>query len=762
MISTTASPAPASDELPETKVQQIIDRVRELRRKSLGKASEARGAFADYGLIDQSILDRHSAGFVDGSLPRLLPADPTLRGQLVRLGVLDEQGNECFVGSVVFPIDSADGRRVNLWMCGKDGASHFLLGRPIALWNAIAAKHSAHLYVFTDPIEALSAVASDIANVVALDSEQGQPDHTAISGWGVQRLTIVVPDTPEGAKQGEQIEKRMQPLKSSMVKLPGCQTINELFRTKGAKALAAAIMNATQGLEVIAIRGMEPRADGFDYEIGSGRRYRVRGIAHGPQKLTVIVSREVGEKIHLDKVDMLSARSRKELAREIARIFREPADLAEADVIKLLAACERRIAMPNPGGGPSPAPGTIPEADRKLGEAFGRDPNLVALILADYEQFKLVGERANKLLSYLTMSSRKLRRPLAVLTVSSSGSGKSALQEVTVLFCPPEDVEKITNLSSKALYHKEKDSLKSKLVAFEEAEGVKKADYPLRALMSSGELRTEVAIKDSVTGKLTTMTNTVEGPIAVLLTTTSLALNAETISRFFVTSINDSREQTRAIQEIQRRDETLEGLAAEQGQAEILRRHHAFQRLLQPLRVLNPLINEVEFNDDRVSARRELPKRLRLIQAIAFLRQLQKPVKYLGGTAYVEVDQVDLRIARELSAELFSHSVAELSPMAHGLLLQLAKMAAETRRASPSENPPEPEPFTFTARLVREYTGSPNSSLQRHLRELCEFEYVVRESGRQGRTCRYRLDWEASGVVAPLEGKSPQLPTVSR
>jgi ABC-type dipeptide/oligopeptide/nickel transport system ATPase component len=448
--------------------------------------------------------------------------------------------------------------------------------------------------------------------------------------------------------------------------------------------------------------------------------------------------------MHLDKVDMHSARSRKEFAREVTRIFREPADLVEADVAKLLAACERRVAMLNPPGTPAPAPGTIPEADRKIGEAFGRDPKLISIILADYERFGLVGERTNKLLSYLTMTSRKLRRPLALLIVSSSGSGKSALQDVTVKFCPSEGVEKITNLSEKALYHKERDSLKGKLVAFEEASGIKKADYPLRVFISAGELTTEVAIKDSTTGKLTTMRNRVEGPIAVMVTDTSLALNPETISRFIITSVDDSKEQTRAIMEIQRREETLEGLVAEQGNDEILRRHHAFQRLLQPLRVVNPISSEVEFEDDRLSARRELPKRFRLIQAVAFLRQLQKPVKYAGAIAYIEVDKTDLKIARELTDELLGHGVAELSPMAHGLLLQLVRMRDAQPKAAASVPDREQEPLVFTCRQVREFTGAPNSSLQRHLKELCGFEYIVQESGRRGLTCRYRLDWDAS------------------
>lgn len=732
-------------DLPEHQVQKIIDRLRGLYHQNIAKSSGSRAALAELGFKDQALIERYMVGYCDGNLATLLVADKSLRNQVTQLGVLDDQGKELLVGPV-FPVDSADGRRVTLWSCSPDGMSRFLSMRPVPLWNAIAAKHSTTLYVFENPIEALSVAGAGHSNVTALDPNIGEPDHKAISGWGVQGLTVVVSDTPEGIAKGKKIQAKLEPLKSELVLVPDCTSLNELYRTKGAKALAEAIVAATHGLEALEIPGMELREDGFDLTT-SVRVYRVRSLRIGLQMLTAVISLELGDKFHLDRVDMLSAPSRKKFVVEIVRLFQVPADHAEAEMIKLLRAC-RKLAK-KAGGAPArtPAPGTVPEADRELGLAFGRDPNLIDLILADYEHFGLIGERANKLLSYFTMSSRKLKRPLAVLTVAISGSGKSAMQEATVLFCPPDEVETVTIFSGKALFHKDRDSLKNKVIAIEEAEGARQADYPLRVIISAGVLTTEVAVKDAVTGKLTTVRNKVEGPVAVLLTTTSLSMNPETISRFFVTSVNDSREHTRAIQDQQRKEHTLEGLAEEQKRPDILRRQHAFQRLLQPVRVVNPLVRQVEFDDDSVSARRELPKRLRLVQAVAFVRQMQKPVKHLGQVAYVEVDEVDLKIARDLMQELFAHHLAELSPMALGLLRQLSRMRTEAHKVAPPADPSDP--FMFTCRQARDFTGMPNSSLHRHLKELCAFEFAVREFGRRGQTCLYRLDWEEPAVGLP-------------
>ena len=750
-----ASSAANADATPENQVQRLIDRLREIYRKNLSKSATARTALGALGFTDAALLDRYGIGYSDGTLPKMLPTEPTLRNQLKQLGVVDENGAECLTGCIIFPVDDADGRRVTLWACPVDGPapSRLLLNRRIPLWNAAVAKQASQLFVFEDPVEALSAAAAGFTNVSALDPEAGEPDQKAIVGWGVPSVSVIVPATPAGTERGRKIQARLQPLKSQLVCLPNCTGLNSMLREKGPKVLAAAIVAASHGLEALEIPGMVPRTDGLDFMIGD-RHYRVRGLQAGPQKLSAVISLEHAGRLHLDKVELLSSRSRKEFVREVVRLFTMPADHIEADLGKLIRACELRVTQSAGAGAPAPLPGTISEADRNLGEAFGRDPRLIELILADYAHCGLIGERANKLLSYLTMSSRKLPRPLAVLTVATSGAGKSALQEVTVSFCPPDETEKITIISGKALFHKERDSIKHKLIAFQEAEGARQADYALRVLISEGELTNEVTAKVPGTGKLTTVRNKVEGPVAVLLTTTSLALNPETISRFFVTSVNDSREQTRAIQTQQRREHTLEGLAEEQGRSAILSRHHAFQRLLQPVRVVNPLIEAVEFDDDRVSARRELPKRLRLIQAIAFVRQLQKPVKHLGPVPYIEVDATDLTLAHELVRELFANHLAELSPVALALLNQLATMRAELSRG-PLADPATS--FTFTCRQVRDFTGTPHSSLQRHLKELSAFEFIIRDGGHRGQTCHYRLDWDES-ATCPAPAHRPADP----
>jgi hypothetical protein len=233
------------------------------------------------------------------------------------------------------------------------------------------------------------------------------------------------------------------------------------------------------------------------------------------------------------------------------------------------------------------------------------------------------------------------------------------------------------------------------------------------------------------------MTNKVEGPTAVLLTTTDPETDPETKSRFIVTAMDESREQTLAVLAWQRRQQSREGMEQATARQEVMRRHWALQRLLEPLAVVNPYAQQLRFGDDRLTSRRDQPKYLRLMAAVALLRQRQKAVQRLEGPtaqAYIEVDAEDLRLANGLATELFGHSLDELSRPGYELLVLLDQM----RREQPSA-----DAFSFCRRDVREFGRWSHARVHRYLQELLELEYVWLE--RAGGRHRYRLRWDGSG-----------------
>ena len=110
--------------------------------------------------------------------------------------------------------------------------------------------------------------------------------------------------------------------------------------------------------------------------------------------------------------------------------------------------------------------------------------------------------------------------PLSVHILSSSGAGKSYLQDAVLSLCPEEDLIKLTSLTGQALFYKGEDSLRHKCLCIEEIAGAEGARYAVRNLISAKKLTIEATIKNPLSGKMETQTNTVYGPTAVFETTT--------------------------------------------------------------------------------------------------------------------------------------------------------------------------------------------------------------------------------------------------
>ena len=343
--------------------------------------------------------------------------------------------------------------------------------------------------------------------------------------------------------------------------------------------------------------------------------------------------------------------------------------------------------------------------------------NIFQSILNDYEALGIVGEESNKLMCYLAATTRLMEKPLNILVLSSSGAGKSTLQDKTLKLMPPEDVIRTSAISDKALFYQK--SLKGKILALEEAAGMKDT-YAIRTLISEGYL-----IQESVAG-CQSVTRYVEGGCSIFQTTTNPEINPETKSRFFVLGVDESREQTRRILEMQRKSQTLAGMIGNHDEFSIIQKHHIFQRLLNPYAVVNPYAEELFYEDDRLQARRDQPKFLNLCNAIAFLNQMKKSVHRYGNHEYIEVDRDDIQQAVNLASEVIGVNLDDLSIPARNLLEQLVKLNLKT----------------FTRREVMEKTGWTKTRLHIHLQELLDMELVILDSGKKNTLQKYKLLYE--------------------
>ena len=745
--------------------QKLLNKAAEFYHKALFKCPEGRAYLKARGLHEAALLETFRVGYANETIRDALPPEGDLLDDLKAVGILDAQGREHFRDCVTFPIFDERGNVVGMY--GRktidSKVKHLYLSGPHAgVFNPTCARAASSLLLTESIIDAATLWQAGYKNVTALYGTNGfTDDHRALLRKNpVEAVYLVLDGDDAGRRAAEKIGATLkaESLDVFTVKLPEGEDPNSFFQSHTVEEFDALLKAAAKKADApqsditakLGAEQIEEMSDGFAIRFTSvtgdrERSYRVRLIESDPRRLRATVKAVTADRtrFHIDTVDLLSARSRKAFVADVAALYREETDVLTVDLNRITAHGEARAMQSQK---PNAAPVfQLTEEDRKDAERFGKRRDLLEAIAQDIEKCGFLGERANALAAYLCMTSRKMEDPLALMIVSGSGAGKSALQDAALSFCPPEDLVKVTSLTERALFYKDELSLKHKVLALEEVAGAEDAAYAIRNLISSKVLTIESTIKDPLTGRLTTMENKVCGPTAVFQTTTRPDVDPETRSRFLVTTIDESRAQTAKILDAQRKARTLEGFRRKLAREAILKKHHAFQRLLRPLPVFNPFAALLTFSDERMLMRRDQPKYLALIETVAFLHQMQKPVKQLteGGKAfdYVEVSLRDIALANELAIEILGRSLDELSGPSRRLLLLTEEMVAARAR---ERGETAPNVF-FTRRELREFTRWSDYQIHHYLNQLVALEYLVPVCGRNGSQYQYRLVWDGQG-----------------
>ncbi len=457
--------------------------------------------------------------------------------------------------------------------------------------------------------------------------------------------------------------------------------------------------------------------------------YVLRGVSAGVAAyLRVPVRVERGDKSHLDRVDLSAARARKRFAEAAAKkLAVDPARIDE-HLIAILALLENRARdeIEKEARPVFAAPRLPTEEERRDALAVLRAPGILDRVGQDLEILGYVGESRAKRLVYLVSISRKLARPLAAILRSSPGSGKSALMELVSELAPPEDVVYLSELTPQALYYLEPGALKHKLVVVDERAGSERADYAIRTLLSRHTLTLAVTLSDAASGRRRTRLVEVEGPVAYLESTTEPLVNAENASRAIEVFLDESPEQTRRIQEAQRRERAGAG---RQDRARLVELHRNVQRGLEAAGVVIPYATHLAFPSERPRHRRDHDKFLRLIETSALLHQHQRERR--DGAIAATID--DYRIAYKLACGVIAHAAEEMTPAAREILALLR----------------DRELLEFTRRDLCRALGWPPIKVWRTLGELVRGDFVVPLSAKNGVRRVYRvLEFYASGPVA--------------
>ncbi|HEY6369674.1 MAG TPA: CHC2 zinc finger domain-containing protein [Candidatus Sulfotelmatobacter sp.] len=493
------------------------------------------------------------------------------------------------------------------------------------------------------------------------------------------------------------------------------------------------------------------------------RSYRVLGLekctSRGQMRVNVKVS---GHNVrgefcyHGDTLDMEAFRQRAafvkqaahELAvkeetihREVGQLWTALAELQRKQIARALAPQEETSLMT--------------DGEQAAAMDLLRDPRLLDRVLEDFERCGAVGEETNKKVSYLAAVSRLLPKPLAVVVQSSSSAGKSSLMEAVLDFIPEEHRESYTAMTGQALFYMGQKNLKHKILAIAEQQGAEAASYPLKLLQSEGKLNIASTGKDPVSGKHVTHEYVVEGPVMIFLTTTAHDVDEELMNRCLVLTVNEDREQTRAIHRKQRESQTLEGLRARMRQNKIVRLHRNAQRLLRPVQIVIEHLKEQGFPDAMTRTRRDHMKFLTLIQAITLLYQHQREIRTSTEDGepleYIEATEADVKLAWELANHVLMRSLDDVPPQTRRLLLLIDKIVTEECERLQIER----LDYRFTRATVRQHTGWGDSQLKKHLSRLEDLEYLALHRGAPGQSFVYALNFEMN------ENGRPVLPGLS-
>ncbi|WP_431890949.1 CHC2 zinc finger domain-containing protein [Pectobacterium colocasium] len=776
---------PVADIANEQERQALLHRVTEFYHHTLLNAPDAIAYLEKRRLNHPELVAQFRLGFANRTLGYRLPSKKlkdgaAIRAQLQTIGVMRDSGHEHLAGSLVVPVIDSHGQVRELYgrkLCDKLRAGtpkHLYLPGPHGgVWNEQALVASKSIILCESLIDAMSFWVAGYRNVTAAYGVNGFTEEMRESfiRHGVKQVLIAFDNDAAGDDGAVKLASALAAdgIAPFRVVFPAGMDANGYMCSvaepeaafgllvDGALPMGEAVSaepesvpqpeKPSQPAASLAAGVVVDALPNGELEIAlSGQQWHIRGMASvrvgsGAMKVNAQVIDTASGVVFADSVDMMSARSRA----GYARLAASELGLAESDLKRtlgrVLLALESHLSQPETGDNTSPELDDDAKVDALT---LLQDPNLISRLTDDLAACGVVGESTNLVAGYLAAVSRKLDKPLAVLIQSSSAAGKSSLMDAVLNLIPPEERLQYSAMTGQSLFYLGETNLQHKILAIAEEEGVRQAAYALKLLQSDGELTIASTGKDDATGNLVTKQYTVKGPVMLMLTTTAIDVDEELLNRCLVLTVNESREQTEAIHALQRHKQTLEGLLMENEKGYLTELHQNAQRLLKPLKVVNPFASQLTFLSDKTRTRRDHMKYLTLIQSVALLHQYQREVKTVSHRGqvieYIEVERSDIVLANKLAHEILGRTLDEMPPQTRKLLLLIQGMVnqlAHTQSKKPGE-------VRFTRRDIRDATQWSDSQLKLHCLRLAEMEYLLVHGGSRGHLLQYELLWDGT------------------
>lgn len=382
---------------------------------------------------------------------------------------------------------------------------------------------------------------------------------------------------------------------------------------------------------------------------GAGKWHPEYGECLVSGDVVIIADRDAPGRAHAAKVaDALDGVARSVRVMEAA-VGKDAADhIAAHKTIDQFVPVEKDPATSIPAGFSATVQ---PEPFAAEPPAIAYSPDVLAEFVNALHSCGVAGEDRFAQVTYLSLTSRVLERPVSLAAKGPSSAGKSFVVQEVVGFFPADAVYALSAMSEHALAYST-EPLGHRFLILYEAAGLDSdfASYLLRSLLSEGRIRYETVEKKRGEGMVPRLIER-EGPTGLIVTTTAVSLHPENETRLLSVPANDTPEQTKSIMRMLAR-EGSQGVGVDRGEWRAFQTWIAAQdnRVTIPFAVLlAELVPPVA-----VRLRRDFATVRDLIKAHAILHQATRRRDQQGC---IVATIADYAAVRELIADLVADEV---------------------------------------------------------------------------------------------------------
>lgn len=708
-------------------------------QKTLEMHERAQRFLSNRPITEPFVLESYALGYSDGRVEEFAKENDQVLKELERVGLL-RNGNDVFRGCIIIPVFDENKEAANIvgYSIWPQKQKRFISLGPHGMFNAPFLSKSGELVLTNNPMHSLALIAAGIANTTFVFGDEKKYGQFCRE-HGIRKVLFTYDGSArlfyDLTSSGISTHRAVLDVERILKEASSADQLKELINGAMEEEAQQVSDDAIQEIE----HGFLFRLPLFIYRV-------IGNFNEFTMSLKVNIRAIRDQNVFVDSIDLYRNRDRQNFIFNLMEQFdiRDQLQL-EQDLTTILTVIEKHKEQREKDS--SKKKPELTDHERSIGMEFLRSKNLCDRISEDYDAIGYLRERKNKLLLYLVMTSRLMDTPLHTLIIARSSAGKSRLAEITEELCPPEEAVSVSDLSPQALFYYGQDDLKNKFVVIGEKHGSEASDYPLRELISRKSITKAIPMKDPATGQIKTVTITVNGPIALVETSTSAEVNPENLNRCFVIGIDESEEQTGEIHKFQRRSYTLDGFLTQHERNEIINRHIYAQRLLRKVHVFNPFAELITFPTSKLRSRRDNEKFLRLITAICFLHQYQRKVKthkLPSGQEfeYIECTLDDYRIAYDLLSDGVLENTLDDLPRPARALLDLIKEYLDKRSVKEDVSA---ERIIFERKEIREYTSWSFAQVRNNFRILKDYEYIKLIKAQNGIAHQYKLNGGYTG-----------------